>query len=194
MLYEIRLASGILPCWCGCTVWMGRHLTSKLTVHRASIVVLPNCYLYRGYNMEALKDLAGRLSNLIGSNLQGFFAGIAVALYFMWSNQAAASRGEPKLHPSSSVGSPPATDANSAEPEGPDINEVRGLSNRAVQLFTCSSLTHSLTPCPLTHVPKAKHKEQIDRLISRAHHHRKTMNDDSVTVEHLVLALGENQR
>ena len=42
--------------------------------------------------------------------------------------------------------------------------------------------------------PQAKHKEQIDRLIARAHHHRKAMSDDKVTVEHLVLALGENQR
>ena len=53
--------------------------------------------------------------------------------------------------------------------------------------------------CPLPSifpVPsfKAKHKEQIDRLIARAHHHRKGMNDDKVTVEHLVLALGENPR
>ena len=42
--------------------------------------------------------------------------------------------------------------------------------------------------------PQAAHKEQIDRLMSRAHHHRKAMNDEKFTVEHLVLALAENQR
>ena len=72
--------------------------------------------------MEAIKDLAGRLSTLINSNLQGFFAGIAVALYFMWSNPAVAGRG-PQLQPSAT--SPAAAaDVKPSEPEGPDINEV----------------------------------------------------------------------
>lgn len=41
---------------------------------------------------------------------------------------------------------------------------------------------------------QAAHKEQVDRLMARAHHHRKNMNDDKFTVEHMVLALAENQR
>ena len=73
--------------------------------------------------MEAIKDLAGRLSTLINSNLQGFFAGIAVALYFMWSNPATAGRG-PQLQPSATPPAAAAADAKPPEPEGPDINEV----------------------------------------------------------------------
>ena len=41
---------------------------------------------------------------------------------------------------------------------------------------------------------ESEHKAQIDKLLSRAQHHRGIMSDEKLTVEHLVLALAENQR
>ncbi len=40
----------------------------------------------------------------------------------------------------------------------------------------------------------AEHKKQVDQLMNRANHHRKQLNDEKLTVEHMVLAMAENQR
>ena len=50
--------------------------------------------------MDTIKGLVTQFSTLIGSNLNGFFAGIAVALYFMWTTP-------PKPSARSQLGMPP---------------------------------------------------------------------------------------
>ena len=76
--------------------------------------------------MDTLKGLVNQISTLIGTNLNGFLAGIAVALYFLWSKPPTPQNGR-------QLGMPPQPGAPSGEgagagdgkPEEGDLDEVK---------------------------------------------------------------------
>ncbi len=82
--------------------------------------------------LEELQALAQRLSALMGG-LNGFFAGIAVALFMMWSNQPAGTK--PLGAPVQPAAAPPggAEGAGKDEPEGEgDLDEVGGRKSESI--------------------------------------------------------------
>ena len=72
--------------------------------------------------MDAVKSLTRKLSEMIGTNLNGFFAGIAVAVFMLWSNQSTTA----KSRPLTGVAEPAATvDSPAAPAEAGDLDEVK---------------------------------------------------------------------
>ena len=90
--------------------------------------------------MEAIKNLAQRLSALVGGNLNGFFAGIAVALYFMWSSQ---DTKKPRVQGGASepvASTPAAADGKAEESPDGDLDEVALHSLSSFVLSRSSSV------------------------------------------------------
>ena len=93
--------------------------------------------------MDTLKGLVDQISTLIGSNLNGFFAGIAVTLYFLWSKPSG-----PTPQSGRQLGMPPQPGAPSGEgtctgdgkPEDGDLDEV--LIDRSNRTFHHSPIGH----------------------------------------------------
>ena len=117
---------------------------------------------------ELVKSLAETIATSLGLNLNGLITGIAVAVLIMYlNNEQKKNQRRPPPAPDATIPDAPAAPSSHAQPK---------------------------EEMPKGDLDEAAHKAQIDKLLSRAHHHRGVMSDQKLTVEHLVLALAENQR